>query len=112
MRLISATVAINIGLGIFNLIPLPPLDGSKIIIPLLPYNAKQWFKNNEQIFYIVFVITWVTGISGKIISPVILTSGDLLDSPEWDERHVEGEYAGTQHDARHFDIAIELVNSL
>ena len=71
MRLISATVAINIGLGIFNLIPLPPLDGSKIIIPLLPYNAKQWFKNNEQIFYIVFVITWVTGISGKIISPVI-----------------------------------------
>ena len=41
-----------------------------------------------------------------------LTSGDLLDSPEWDERHVEGEYAGTQHDTRHFDIAIELANSL
>lgn len=32
-----------------------------------------------------------------------LTSGDLLDAPEWDERHVEGEYAGTQHDTRHFD---------
>lgn len=41
-----------------------------------------------------------------------LTSGDLLDAPEWDERHVEGEYAGTQHDTRHFDIAIELANSL
>lgn len=40
-----------------------------------------------------------------------LTSGDLLDAPEWDERHVEGEYAGTQHDTRHFDIAIELANS-
>ena len=39
-----------------------------------------------------------------------LTSGDLLDAPEWDERHVEGEYAGTQHDTRHFDIAIELAN--
>ena len=39
-----------------------------------------------------------------------LTSGDLLDSPEWDERHVKGEYAGTQHDTRHFDIAIELAN--
>ena len=39
-----------------------------------------------------------------------LTSGDLLDAPEWDERHVEGEYDGTQHDTRHFDIAIELAN--
>ena len=71
MLLLSATVSINIGLGIFNLIPLPPLDGSKIIMPFLPYNAKQWFRNNEQIFYIAFVIIWVTGIAGKIISPVI-----------------------------------------
>lgn len=39
-----------------------------------------------------------------------LTSGDLLDAPVWDERHITGEYAGTQHDARHFDIAIELAN--
>lgn len=39
-----------------------------------------------------------------------LTSGDLLDAPEWDERHVEGEYAGTQHDTRHFDLAIELAD--
>lgn len=41
-----------------------------------------------------------------------LTSGDLLDSPKWDRRCVEGEYAGTQHDVRHFDIAIELANSV
>lgn len=39
-----------------------------------------------------------------------LTSGDLLDAPEWDERHVEDEYAGTQHDTRHFDIAIGLAD--
>lgn len=36
------------------------------------------------------------------------TSGDLLDAPEWDERHKEGEIKGTQHDAGHFDIALEL----
>ena len=50
MMLISYTISINIGLGVFNLIPLPPLDGSKIIMPFLPYNAKQWFRNNEYIF--------------------------------------------------------------
>ena len=65
------TITINIGLGIFNLIPLPPLDGSKVIKPLLQYNAKRWFKDNERIFYIIFVILWITGIAGTIISPVI-----------------------------------------
>lgn len=71
MTIIYDTILINIGLGIFNLIPLPPLDGSKIIMPFLPYNAKSWFINNEQIFYIIFVVLWVTGIAGDIISPVI-----------------------------------------
>ncbi|MBQ2938124.1 MAG: site-2 protease family protein [Clostridia bacterium] len=71
MLLISSTISINIGLGVFNLIPLPPLDGSKIIMPFLPYKAKQFFVNNEQIFYIVFVLLWVTGLAGTIISPVI-----------------------------------------
>ena len=71
MLLIQSTIVINIGLGIFNLIPLPPLDGSKVIMPLLPYKAKQWFRNNEQIFYIIFVVIWITGIAGSIISPAI-----------------------------------------
>lgn len=36
------------------------------------------------------------------------TSGDLLDAPEWDQRHTEGERKNTQHDSGHFDIALEL----
>ena len=75
MSLISATVSINVGLGLFNLIPLPPLDGSKVIKPFLPYNAKQWFINNEQIFYIVFVVLWVTGLTSYIITPGIQAVG-------------------------------------
>ena len=69
--ILQSIVITNVGLGIFNLIPLPPLDGSKIIMPFLPYNAKQWFINNEGIFYIIFVIIWITGIAGTIISPII-----------------------------------------
>ena len=69
--MIGAAIAINIGLGVFNLIPLPPLDGSKIIMPFLPYNAKQWFSNNEQIFYIIFVVIWITDVASLLISPVI-----------------------------------------
>lgn len=68
---LASAISINIGLGVFNLIPLPPLDGSKIIMPFLPYNAKQWFRSNEQIFYIIFVIIWITGIASLIITPPI-----------------------------------------
>ena len=71
MQMIMYTISISIGLGIFNLIPLPPLDGSKVIKPFLTYNAKQWFEDNERIFYIIFVILWITGIAGTIISPII-----------------------------------------
>lgn len=71
MLLISNTISVNIGLGVFNLIPLPPLDGSKVIMPFLPYKAKEWFVNNEQIFSIVFVVLWITGLAGNIISPAI-----------------------------------------
>ena len=77
--IVTATISVNVGLGVFNLIPLPPLDGSKVIMPFLPYKAKQWFINNEQIFYIVFVILFITGLAGRIISPAInlVTQGIL-----------------------------------
>lgn len=71
LLIIAGVVSINIGLGVFNLIPLPPLDGSKVIIPFLPYNAKQWFYNNQRIFYIAFVLLWITGLAGIIITPGI-----------------------------------------
>jgi len=69
--LIYMTILINIGLGVFNLIPLPPLDGSKVLKHFLPYNAKQWFENYSQYFYIAFILLWVTGLAGSIISPLI-----------------------------------------
>lgn len=69
--IIQYAIVMNIGLGIFNLIPLPPLDGSKIFIKFLPYNAKQWVYDHEQIFYIVFLVIWITGIASYIISPAL-----------------------------------------
>lgn len=36
------------------------------------------------------------------------TSADLLDAPEWDKRHEDGDVSGTEHDAGHFDIALGL----
>ena len=71
VSIIIYIITMNIGLGVFNLIPLPPLDGSKIFLPILPHNAKSWFIEHEQTFYFIFLIIWITGIAGRLISPVI-----------------------------------------
>lgn len=64
------TIILNIGFGVFNLIPLPPLDGSKILKAFLPYNANRWFEENEKIFYIIFIVLWITGIAERIVFPI------------------------------------------
>ena len=78
--IISSAILTNVGLGIFNLIPLPPLDGSKILMNFLPYNGKVWFENNQHIFYIIFLAIWMLGIASSIISPIILgISNGIID---------------------------------
>ena len=74
---IQLAIQVNIGLGVFNLVPLPPLDGSKILMHFLPYNAKRWFEEHEKVFYIIFLVIWITPIASLIISPAIdaITSG-------------------------------------
>jgi len=71
ISIISYAIILNIGLGVFNLIPLPPLDGSKIFKPLLPTNVKYFFEDRETLFYFIFIFIWVTGIAGNLISPII-----------------------------------------
>jgi len=69
--LLQQLLVINIGLGVFNLIPLPPLDGSKIFINFLPYNTRRWIIEHSHIFYYIFLAIWITGLAGIIISPII-----------------------------------------
>lgn len=64
-------ISMNVGLGVFNLIPLPPLDGSKILTAFLPTNARNWVESHERILYIAFIIIWITPIASLIIRPVI-----------------------------------------
>ncbi|MBR1803120.1 MAG: site-2 protease family protein [Clostridia bacterium] len=79
LTMIQYIVIVNIGLGVFNLIPLPPLDGSKILVAFLPYNAQRWVEEHEQLFYIIFLIIWITPISSMIISPAIDAIAKGLD---------------------------------
>lgn len=62
-------VIVNLALGIFNLVPIPPLDGSKILFSLLPNSARGVMDTLEQyslIFLIVFVVFFA-----DILRPVL-----------------------------------------
>lgn len=78
--MVEATIFTNIGLGVFNLIPLPPLDGSKIFMSFMPYNVRNWILEKQHLFYIIFLIIWITPIASLIISPII---GNIANGMNW-----------------------------
>lgn len=67
--MLSMFVSINIGLAIFNLIPIPPLDGSKILMGFLPYRAIAVITQYERAISFVFMILILSG-SGILNIPL------------------------------------------
>ena len=60
--MLAVFVTVNIGLAVFNLIPIPPLDGSKILSYFTGPKVDRWFAQNAQIVRIIFLVIIVTGI--------------------------------------------------
>ncbi len=58
-------ISINIGLAVFNFIPIPPLDGSKILMAFLPDKAIYWINQRQQVLSIgLFVVVMLGGLNG------------------------------------------------
>lgn len=72
-RFIVLMVLINLGLGVFNLIPIPPLDGSKILYVLLPPSWLRGFFWLERYGFFVLMILLVLGVVQSVMSPIIRT---------------------------------------
>lgn len=69
---------INVGLGLFNLIPIPPLDGSKIAGALSGWAAKQYMKF-QRYWRFVLIILVLTGILSKPLNWL----NDILINAMW-----------------------------
>ena len=63
-------VVYNINFGVFNLIPLPPLDGSRILMAVLPYEMQYRYAGLERYSMIIFLIFIATPILGYILIPI------------------------------------------
>lgn len=69
--MVSVLLLTNISLAVFNLIPIPPLDGSHILYTLLPDSMKDTYSNLSQYGFILLIALSVLGVFGAIISPVM-----------------------------------------
>ena len=75
---ISATIVwVNLVLAIFNLLPVPPLDGSKILFSVLPYGISQKIRLSLEIYGIFIVVIFLIFI-WEIVSPLIYWIFSLL----------------------------------
>lgn len=66
LTVVYYAIVVNVGLGVFNLIPIPPLDGSKIFLRFLPYKAQRWIDDHMQMISIIFLVLFITKILGYI----------------------------------------------
>lgn len=63
---------LSIGLGLFNLLPIPPLDGSKVAAVLLPDRAYQYLMRYERYGMILLLLLSWFGLTGGLISNAIM----------------------------------------
>ncbi|MBQ3457480.1 MAG: site-2 protease family protein [Synergistaceae bacterium] len=71
LTIIVQMININMGLAAFNLIPIPPLDGSRVLEAFLPLKYMQYYYWLERYGMIILLVLLMTGIINVIFEPII-----------------------------------------
>lgn len=66
-------IAINCMLAVFNLLPIPPLDGSHILAGLLPKQLAIYYEQLSKYGFIILILLLMSGLLSKVLYPLIQT---------------------------------------
>lgn len=69
--LLEFLLTMNLSLAVFNLLPFPPLDGSKILETFLPESMQPVLVMLEQYGYLILMVLMYMGVFSAIISPIL-----------------------------------------
>jgi len=75
-----AGIQINIVLMALNLLPLPPLDGGRVAVGLLPYPWASKLAGLERYGFFILIFLLATGLLGAILSPLIRISQSIIST--------------------------------
>ena len=75
---LAVVIWINLILGVFNLIPVSPLDGFKVLAGLLPKDWYRDFVQTERYGIFILLLLLLTGVLGQIIFPIVSFLFNLL----------------------------------
>lgn len=76
MQLLYLTAQLSLGLALFNLLPIPPLDGSKVLFSVMSDESYWKLMRYERYGMIVLIILAYTGVTGHFLSNIIDTVFD------------------------------------
>ena len=64
-------LTMNISLAVFNLLPFPPLDGSKVLETFLPPSMQPLYEILEQYGFLILMVLMYMGVLSRIINPIL-----------------------------------------
>lgn len=78
IMIIKATINISIVLAAFNLIPVPPLDGGRILLGVLPLKYSNIAEKYEQFGFLIVMVLIITGLTKYFVLPLVVFFEYLL----------------------------------